>query len=313
MDMSNKGIHHISIIAGDPSVNADFYTRTLGLRMVLKTVNQDDPGTYHLFYANGQGEPGSSITFFPWPMATKGRAGTGQNTQIGFGVPQSSKDFWKERLKKYEIEYVEITRFGFNLIRFEDPDGLTLELVFDDSVSGVPGWKTAEIPEKYSIRGFWSATLKLASAPKTVEILENVAGFEKSAEEGNLTLYKTGSKIGNHVIIEETGKSESTQNGRGIVHHIAFRAKNEQELREMRLKALEYNVSPTQVIDRHVFKSVYFMTPGGVLFELASDDPGYKSVVDDESEMGEELFLPPWLESKRSRIESVLPNLDVAG
>lgn len=310
MDKKNKGIHHISIIAGDPSVNADFYTRILGLRMVLKTVNQDDPGTYHLFYANGQGRPGSSITFFPWPMAKKGKAGTGQNTQIGFVVPKSSEEFWKIRFSTYDIAYEELTRFGHDLVRFEDPDGLTLELVFDESVKNVPGWKTQDIAEEYSIRGFWSATLKLSSAAKTVEILENIAGFEKADQEDNLTLYKTGSDIGNHIIIEETGKSEPTENGRGIVHHIAFRAKNEEELREMRQKALQYNVSPTQLIDRHVFKSVYFMTPGGVLFELASDDPGYKSVVEDESQMGKDLFLPPWLEPKRERIESVLPSLN---
>ena len=310
MNKSNKGIHHISIIAGDPSINAEFYTKKLGMRMVLKTVNQDDPGTYHLFYANGQGQPGSSITFFPWPMAAKGKAGTGQNNQIAFGVPKASEKFWRERLTKFEIVYEEVTRFGYDLLRFEDPDGLTLELVFDDAVKDVPGWEAAEVPEEHSIRGFWSATLKLVSAPKTVEILENVAGFEKVKQEGSLALYKTDSSIGNHIIVEETGSSEPTQNGRGIVHHIAFRAKNEQELSEMRQKVLEYGLSPTQHIDRHVFKSVYFMTPGGILFELASDDPGYKSVVEDESEMGKELFLPPWLEPKRDRIESALPALE---
>lgn len=310
--MSDKGIHHISIISGDGQTNAEFYVQTLGLRMVLKTVNQDDPSSYHLFYANGAGQPGSSITFFPWPRAVKGEAGTGQTTVIAFGVPESSLDFWKERLSYRGVGYKEpFDRFGYKVLQFDDPDGLTLELVFDSAMDSVSGWDSEYVPEEHSIRGFWSATLRLSEMDETAQLLEQVLGFNKKESSGKLTLFESNSEIGRYLIIEETGEYQPTKNGRGIVHHIAFRAKNEKELREMRAEVIDFGLSPTDVIDRHVFKSVYFQSPGGVLFEMASDDPGYKSVVEDEKEMGKKLFLPPWLERKREEIENRLPEISV--
>lgn len=312
MSVSKKGIHHISIISGDGQTNAEFYVKSLGLRMVLKTVNQDDPSNYHLFYANGAGQPGSSITFFPWPRAVKGSAGTGQTTVIAFGVPEDSFEFWKNRLLTQGINYQEpFDRFEYKVIQFDDPDGLTLELVFDSSMDSVPGWESEHIPEEHSIRGFWSATLRLSEMDQTAQLLENVLGFSKKESSGNLTLFESNSEIGRYLIIEKTGENQPTQNGRGIVHHIAFRAKNEEELREMRQKVIDFGLSPTDIIDRHVFKSVYYQSRGGVLFEMASDDPGYKSVVDNEKEMGKKLFLPPWLERKREEIENRLPAITV--
>ncbi|MEX2456715.1 MAG: VOC family protein [Balneolaceae bacterium] len=312
MSESKKGIHHISIISGDGQTNAEFYVKTLGLRMVLKTVNQDDPSNYHLFYANGAGQPGSSITFFPWPRAVKGEAGTGQTTVIAFGVPEKSLEFWTNRLADQHVEYKEpFERFGYKVLQFEDPDGLTLEFVFDSSMDSVSGWESEYVSEEYSIRGFWSATLRLSEMTPTAELLEKVLGFSKKESTGNFTLFESNSEIGRYLIIEETGEHQPTKNGRGIVHHIAFRAKNEEELRKMRDEVVDLGLSPTDIIDRHVFKSVYFQSPGGVLFEMASDDPGYKSVVDDESEMGKKLFLPPWLERKREEIESRLPEITV--
>lgn len=310
--MSDKksGLHHISIISGDGQTNAEFYVNKLGLRMVLKTVNQDDPSSYHLFYANGSGQPGSSITFFPWPRAVKGDPGTGQTTAIAFGVPAASKSYWLDRLKSEDINFKEpFSRFGFDVIQFKDPDGLTLELVFDDRVENVPGWDGGPVPAEHSIRGFWSTTLRLHEMDATAKVLEGIMGFKRSDKENSQTLFESNSDIGRYVIIEETGDHKPSKNGRGIVHHVAFRAKNLEDLEEMRKRVISYGLSPTEVIDRHVFRSVYFMSPGGVLFEIASDDPGYKSVVDDESQMGQELFLPPWLESKRNQIEAGLPEI----
>lgn len=310
MSDSKKGIHHISIISGEGQTNAEFYVQSLGLRMVLKTVNQDDPSNYHLFYANGAGQPGSSITFFPWPRAVKGEAGTGQTSVISFGVPKHSLDFWEKRLSDENVEYKEpFKRFGYKVLQFEDPDGLILELIFVSSMESVPGWKSEYVPEEHSIRGFWSATLRLSEMDQTAQLLEQVLGFTKKEASGKQTLFDSNSEIGRYLIIEETGQYQPTKNGRGIVHHIAFRAKNEQELRQMRAEVIDFGLSPTDVIDRHVFKSVYFQSPGGVLFEMASDDPGYKSVVEDESEMGKNLFLPPWLERKREEIENRLPEI----
>jgi glyoxalase family protein len=312
MPDSKKGIHHISIISGDGQKNAEFYVQTLGLRMVLKTVHQDDPTNYHLFYANGAGQPGSSITFFPWPGAIKGEAGTGQTTVIAFGAPENSLEFWMNRLGDQNIEYKgPFDRFEHKVLQFDDPDGLTLELVFDSKMDSVPGWKSEFVQEEHSIRGFWSATLRLSEISATAKLLESIMGFRKKDTFGNLTLLESNSEIGRYLILEETGDYQPTKNGRGIVHHIAFRAKNEEELREMRNQVINFGISPTDIIDRHVFKSVYYQSPGGVLFEMASDDPGYKSVVDDEKEMGKQLFLPPWLERKREEIENRLPKITV--
>ncbi len=280
--------------------------------MVLKTVNQDDPSNYHLFYANGRGEPGSGITFFPWPMAVKGRAGTGQTTRIGFGVPARSRDFWINRFENLDVPHNKPSKlFGYDIVEFYDPDGLTLQLVFDDDIEDVEGWSGGNIPEEHSIRGFWSAVLRLEETGPTAEIIEQILGFKRMDTEGNFTLFKSNSSIGRHLIMEETGSYQPTKNGRGIVHHIAFRAKNEEELHHMREQTKHMGLSPTDVIDRHVFKSVYFQAPGGVLFEMATDGPGYKSLVDDENKMGEELFLPPWLEPDRDQIEKRLPEIKV--
>lgn len=310
--MKNKGIHHISIISGDPQVNADFYVKTLGLRMVLKTVNQDDPGTYHLFYANGEGQPGSSITFFPWSMARQSKQGTGQISAISFTVPNGSGDFWIDRFAEHNILFDSpITRFGKKVLPFYDPDGLKLELVEDEKSDFVPAWKNSTVPAEFSIRGFWGSNLNLTESKKTIEILEQVMGFVKSDETEREVLLTTESNLGHSVIIEKTAEHKPGTNGRGFVHHIAFRADDENDLKEMRQKVIDMGLTPTNLIDRHVFMSVYFQTPGGVLFEIATDGPGYKSVAENEKEMGKKLFLPPWLESRREQIERRLQPIEV--
>ena len=303
-----KGIHHITILSGDAQVNYDFYVKKLGLRMVLKSVNQDDPGTYHLFYANGAGKPGSSITFFPWPMAHQGVAGTGEAVAVSFAVPSTSGEYWKKRLADEGIEYEDPEkRFGLDVIRFRDPDKMTLELVFDPAADAVDAWKDATVPAGHGIRGFWGTTMHIVESEETIALLEDVFGFKKTEAEGNLTLLKSGSDIGHSVIIEKAQQHKNGKNGRGIIHHVAFRAKDEDEELQMRRKVIEHGLQPTNVIDRHVFKSVYFRSPGGVLFEIATDGPGYRSVVERDEDMGKDLYLPEWLEPRREYIESILP------
>lgn len=312
MKHADKGVHHISIISGDAQTNADFYVKKLGLRMVLKSVNQDDPGTYHLFYANAEGEPGSSITFFPWKRAVKSRTGVGEVERISFSVPEDSIPYWQDRFSDLEISSDEpYERFGKKVLPFEDPDGLKLEIVEDKRSTDLSGWKEADVPQKKAIRGFWGANLLLSHIEETADILTDILGFERVEESGNQALYESDSDLGHSVILEKAKDPKYGKTGRGTVHHIAFRTKDEKELGEFREKVIAKGLSPTNIIDRHVFKSVYFQTPGGVLFEMATDGPGYQSVAPSEEKMGKELFLPDFLEPKREMIEQRLEPIEV--
>lgn len=305
----SKGLHHITVLAGNARDNANFYIHKLGMRMVKKSVNQDDPGTYHLFYGNEAATPGSSLTFFPWPRAHKGTKGTGESVNVAFKVPEGSQDYWIERLNNVDIQHSDFFEvFGKQTIRFEDPDGLVLDLVFDGTTKEKVSSYKSPVPHEYSIQGFESTRLKVGNADGTVNILEDVFGFEEKASNLNRTLFQTDARIGSSVIIE-TSDEETGRGGRGIVHHVAFRAKNLENLKELREKVLSKGLQPTDVIDRHWFKSVYFREPSGVLFEIATDDPGY-AVDEDFESLGEKLILTPWLEPRRALIESILPKLD---
>lgn len=313
MKRRNKGIHHISIISGDAQTNVDFYVKRLGLRMVLKSVNQDDPGTYHLFYANAAGRPGSSITFFPWKQAVKSKTGVGEVERISFSVPKGSISYWQDRFSDLEIPFEEpFERFGKNVLPFEDPDGLKLEIIEDNRSKEFSGWKESDVTPDKAIRGFWGANLLLPHISETAEILTDILGFEKAEESENQTLYETGGQMGHSIILEKAGDIiRYGKTGRGTVHHIAFRVKDEDELSDFRQRVIEKGLSPSGMIDRHVFKSVYFQTPGGVLFEMATDGPGYQSVASSEEKMGKELFLPDFLEPKRAAIEQRLEPISV--
>lgn len=306
--MHQKGIHHITVLAGDPRNNVRFYTEVLGMRLVKKSVNQDDPGTYHLFYGNQKATPGSSLTFFPWPKAVQGNPGTGEVVNVALQAPEGSAAFWESRLNEFEVDYSETTVFGRPALRFTDPDGLELDIIFEgEAADAVEGVDYPVTPE-YAIQGFWGATMKLRAREETASLLNELFNFEQKETEGNRTLYQTGAGIGHSVIIE-TGEEEYGKNGRGTVHHIAFRAEDRDELQDLQRKVAMKQLRPTQLIDRHWFKSVYYRIPEGVLFEMASDDPGY--TVDEEFEhLGEKLILPPWLEEKRARIEELLPDLN---
>lgn len=306
----HNGIHHITVLAGDPQRNAEFYVKTLGMRMVKKSVNQDDPGTYHLFYGNQSATPGSSLTFFPWPRAVKGEAGTGEAATVSFSVPEHSLRYWQERLAKHDVDYGDsYTRFGAMVLPFEDPDGLNLELVFEKVEDPPASDREGTVPAEHAIRGFWGTTLKLTETASTAAILEEVLGFKESSTEGSLHRYTTEAPIGGNVLIKVTDPQRG-KSGRGTVHHVAFRAADEKVLSELRREVSSKGLMPTEIIDRHWFKSVYYRTPAGVLFEMASDGPGY-AVDEDPDHLGEKLILPPWLESKRKQIEDHLSEIRV--
>lgn len=310
MKEHHKGIHHITALSGDAQRNVDFYVKSLGMRLVKKSVNQDDPGTYHLFYGNANGTPGSGLTFFPWPMARQGKPGLGEAVTISLAVPSQSMGFWAERMGEEGIDFDgPYERFGQKVIGFQDPDRLRLELVFDEQVDELPGWEKGTVPAQNGIRGFRGATLRLEEHQPTAEVLTNVFGFEETAHHKNAWHYTTDAPVGGSVIIEE-GESKPSSNGRGIIHHVAFRAEDDDELAALSERVAEMGLNPTHIIDRHWFHSVYFKSPGGVLFEIATDGPGY--AVDEAPEkLGQKLILPPWLESRREMIEKRLPEIKI--
>lgn len=296
-----KGIHHITSIAGDPQGNYDFYVKTLGMRLSLKSVNQDDPGTYHFFFTNANGEPGSSLTFFPWKNIINAQHGSGEASSVSFAVAPGSLESWKDHFRENEVSFDEpFEQFGRNVLPFKDHDGSFLRLVEDTSLNA----------SSTAIQGFWGTTLLLASGIQTEKILTTLLGFEKVASEGRKTLYQTNAPIGHSVIIEKPEMPFPGRMGKGSIHHVAFRMESEEEQLQIRQKLMEMGFQPTEVIDRHVFKSVYFRTPDGVLFELATDGPGYHSVTGDQ-DPARVLFLPPWLEEHRENIEAALPGIDI--
>lgn len=310
MKEHHKGIHHITALAGDAQRNADFYVKTLGMRLVKKTVNQDDPGTYHLFYGNQVASSGASLTFFPWPQAVKGETGTGEAIIVSFLVPDGSQDYWHKRLKEFDVSIGELfTKFGKQVLPFEDPDGLTLELVFDEVSDEQKSNREGNVPKECAIRGFWGVTLSIIEEEPIANVLQQVFGFKKAEKENNKQRYTTDAPIGHSVIIK-VAESQKGKSGRGTIHHIAFRAKDDKEEAEMREKVVKLGLNATSFIDRHWFRSVYFRSPAGVLFEIATDGPGY--ALDEAPEhLGEKLILAPWLESQREAIEEKLPEINI--
>ena len=308
------GIHHITAIAGDPQRNHDFYTGLLGLRLVKRTVNFDDPGTYHLYFGDGAGHPGTILTFFPWPGVPRGRRGTGEVSATAFLVPAGALDFWAKRLGAAGLASARIReRFGEPVLTFEDPDGMSLELIESEALAPAAHLPRlaaeAAIPAPNAIAGFHSATLDLRSRERTEALLGTTMGFEPAGEqEGRRRFRAAGQGPGAAVDTLESPGSRRGELGAGSVHHIAWRTRDDSTQAEWleRLPRLGLDVTPVQ--DRQYFRSIYFREPGGVLFEIATDPPGFAT---DESleHLGEALKLPPWLEPTRARIESVLPPL----
>jgi glyoxalase family protein len=307
------GIHHVTAIAGDPLKNFDFYTRDLGLRFVKKTVNFDDPSTYHFYYGDETGSPGTILTFFPWAGAQAGRRGVGETHQTAFRVPLRSLGYWTQRFIEKGISYKALEkRFGESVLPFTDPDGMALALV---GVTGAdePGWSNGDVPSEHAIRGFQGVTLLLDSAEKTTAILTDVFGFREVAREGSVIRFAAaGDANGSVVDIYEAKGFLRGHQGRGSVHHIAFRAADDAQQAEMAEKLTRtHGQRPTEQKDRNYFRSIYFREPGGVVFEIATDIPGF--AVDEPVEtLGRELKLPSFFEPHRKEIEGVLPVLEEA-
>jgi glyoxalase family protein len=311
MSAETTGIHHVTAIAGEPQQNVNFYAGLLGLRMVKKTVNFDDPETYHLYYGDGAGTPGSIMTFFPWPAATRGRIGSGQLAVTSFSVPAASLGYWTERLVQEGARFEKPEEiFGETVLRISDPDGLRLELVASTEESR-EGWPDGPAPAEHAVRGFHHVTLVVADPSRTAKLMADSLGFRQTGEAEGRTRYEAGEGgPGNAVDLADGTDFPRGTTGVGTVHHIAFRAPDEKTQLELReeIAALGYNVTP--VMDRNYFRSIYFREPGGVLFEIATDPPGF--AVDEEPEhLGENLKLPPWLEPQRDRLEDALPTLRV--
>ncbi len=304
------GLHHVTAIARDPQANVDFYAGLMGLRWVKKTINFDDPGTYHLYYGDGDGNPGSILTFFPWPGARLGRPGTGIVEATAFSVPAASLDFWRARLVDHGIEVSEANRFGDALLRFRDADGLFLELVASATADDRRRpWAGADVPEAFAIRGFDGVTLRLADVDHSRALLEEVMGFRVVEEEGSRIRLESGDGgSGTRVDLLHDPTGPRALGGAGTVHHVAFRNVDDASQLEWRRFLGEHLVAPTEVKDRQYFNSIYFREPGGVLFELATDPPGF-AIDEPADQLGAELKLPPWLEPARQRIEDALPPL----
>jgi glyoxalase family protein len=310
--MENKilGIHHITAIAGNAKRNHEFYTNVLGLRLIKKTVNFDDPGTYHFYFGDETGTPGTILTFFPWEHVQQGKAGTGMATEIGYAVPGKSLEFWTERFRSFNVKVTGTgTRFGEQYLSFEDPDGLPLTLIIPTAADNRKPWETAEVNASVATKGFHSITLTLRSIHDTAKILTGLFDYTLSGQEGNRYRYRTDAvETASIIDLVEAPQEPRAVNAGGTVHHIAFRVKDEKVLMQFREKIVKagYNITPK--IDRNYFFSLYFREPGGVLFELATENPGF-AIDEPVNELGKNLKLPAQYESNRAEIEKVLPVL----
>ena len=293
-----------------PSALLHFYTKVLGLRMVKKTVNFDDPGTYHFYFGNENGTPGTILTFFPWTYVKRGTTGTGMATEIGFSVPAGSLDFWAKRFTVYNTKQGQPgERFGEIYLPFQDPDGLQLNLIVPDKVDTRQPWETGEVKKDTATKGFHSITLTLRDMKPTAKVLTDIFGYKLLTKQDNLYRFITDAVDNAAIvdIIEEVNGKPGVGAG-GTNHHVAFRVKNEEVLMAFREKVAAFGLNITPKIDRNYFFSLYFREPGGVLFEIATDNPGFDA---DEAvnELGTHLKLPAQYESRRSEIEKMLPEL----
>jgi len=305
------GIHHITAIATEPQRNLDFYTQVLGLRFIKRTVNFDDPGSYHFYFGDRIGRPGTIVTFFPWPGARRGTRGAGQVTAIGFAVAAGSIDYWKERLKSEGVIVEEKSRrFDQPLLRFLDPDGLLLELVASERLDDVDLDFESDVPAEFALHGFHAPALEVQDSKPTEQLLETL-GFELLAEEKSRRRFSLNQKSTNAQVDLLARPDEGFGNiSAGTVHHIAFRCGNDEEQLHWREKLVDLGLHVTPVIDRQYFHSIYFREPGGILFEIATDGPGF-AIDEAVGQLGSSLKLPKGLESQRKWIEQVLPAIEL--
>ncbi|HTF62110.1 MAG TPA: ring-cleaving dioxygenase [Edaphobacter sp.] len=304
------GLHHVTSIASDPQRNLDFYTQVLGLRFVKRTVNFDDPGTYHFYFGDDLGTPGTILTFFPWPHATRGSIGAGEVIATSFSIPPGSIHFWTDRLKTQDVAFVEHLRFGSQVIAFSDPDGMGIELVEHQEAHPGVAPRYSDVEASKAIQGFYGVTLLERSVTDTEQLLD-IMGLHKIAEEGN-TFFRfapEGDAPGRFIDIKVDANASRGRMGAGTVHHIAFRNTDDAAQVEWR-KVLTQHLGATPVQDRTYFHSIYFHEPGGVLFEMATDNPGF--LIDEPVEsLGEALCIPEWLEPQRPAIEARIAPIEL--
>ncbi|HVS13793.1 MAG TPA: ring-cleaving dioxygenase [Thermoanaerobaculia bacterium] len=307
------GIHHVTAIAGDAQENLEFYTGVLGARLVKRSVNQDAVDTYHLFYADRDGSPGTDLTFFPWPAMGAGRQGAGQAVEVGFAVPAGSLSYWAERLAGAGLE-VEgpVSRFGEETLTTRDPHGLPLAFTQSATPLEAAPWQRSPVPPEHQLRGFHAVRLLARALAPTAGFLAAALGFEEVGEEDGWRRFAVEGG-GSSRLIEVCAHPGAPRGawGTGSVHHVAFRVADDDELQAVRERAQAAGADPTPVIDRFWFHSVYLREPGGALFELATEGPGF-AVDEDVETLGERLVLPPWLEPRRPEIEAGLPPLELA-
>lgn len=310
-----NGLHHVTAIAGPAQENLDFYAGLLGMRLVKKSVNQDDPGTYHLFYADAEGHPGTDLTFFPWAHLAPGRAGHGLSSEVQLTVPPDSLAWWGERLSAYGVRLSAIeTRFGERALPMTDTHGQALALVeaADAASRTFTPWEDSPVPVARQIRGLHGARLVERDLGPSAFFLVNTLGFAHVGTEGVWHRYAVaGGGSGRIVDLREAHDDRRGHWGVGTIHHLAWRVDDEAHALEVRAQVEQVGMRPTPVIDRFWFRSVYFKEPGGVLFELATDGPGF-AVDENPAHLGESLVLPPWLEPQRAAIEAALPPIELS-
>jgi len=307
-----QGLHHITAVAGDPQKNVDFYRLILGQRLVKRTVNFDDPGTYHFYYGDEIGTPGTIMTYFPWRNVRAGRRGNGETGAVAYTIRPASVGFWQSWLKRNGITLGPVeTRFGAEILTFEDPGGMALELIVSDEPATLRHWETGPVPENHALKGFHSVTLWLNEVEATAALLTGPMGYEFVGQEGARYRYKGASNdIGLYVDLLHRPGQPPAQFGAGSVHHIAFRTVDDAEQAEYQQSLRQAGLGVTPVRDRQYFHSIYFREPGGVLFEVATDAPGF--LYDEPvAELGTHLKLPPWLEEHRPEIAQVLPPFEL--
>lgn len=308
MTLQTAGIHHITAYAQDPQRNVDFYTGVLGLRMVKRTVNYDAPEVYHLYFGDEAGQPGTIITFFPSSTSRRGMHGGGQVGYITFAVPQGALSYWEQRLRSFGVSVMKAFRFNEPYLQFSDRDGLSLELVERDSGS-MSGWSADDITSETAIKGFGGAVLFSSKWKDTKEALEQVLGLTFIGEDVNYARYASAGPCGNMIDLPMRDISWGA-GGAGTAHHIAWRAKDDMELGEWKEWVKKYGYASTDMMNRNYFKSLYFRERGGILFEIATDVPGF-TMDEDLRSLGERLKLPAWLEPERLRIEEGLEPIQI--
>ncbi|MDB5242765.1 MAG: diguanylate cyclase [Spirosoma sp.] len=311
METLINGLHHVTTLAGDTQQNVDYYIGLMGLRLVKKTVNFDAPDVYHLYYGNETGSPGTILTFFPYGSLPRGRKGAGQLTYTAFSVPTSSLSFWLDRLYEQAIPYTgPDKRFSETYIRFEDYDGAGIELVFNDEDQR-PGWDNGQIPIEFSVRGFHTVTLNESNPDRTIKLLTEIMQHKLVGEEGGRFRFSAGTGgPGNYVDVLHSSNDARALQGAGSVHHVAFSTNSDETQLAIQAQLTEAGFSPTHVLDRQYFHSIYFREPGGILFEVATNPPGF-TVDEPLAELGKSLKLPLQYEARRAKVEAELPSIVV--